>query len=165
LKTMTKRLYEAMFLVDSSLAASDWDGIGKTITSLLERSGAEIVSLKRWDERKLAYDIQGKSRGTYILCFFRADGGKVQDIERDVRLSERIMRVLVLTAESREADVHKDTPATLAEKRAAPAPAAAPRDVAEEPDEREESEDAEAAEESDSSDEPVDEESANKGGE
>ena len=111
-----KKLYEAMFLVDSAEAASDWEGINKLITSIFERADAEIVSLKKWDERKLAYTIKRQIRGTYILCYFRVDGGKIKDIERDVRLSERIMRVLILKAEHlTEQDIEKETPATKIE--------------------------------------------------
>lgn len=97
-----KRLYEAMFLVDSAQAGKDWDAVVTTIKTVFERAEAEIVSLRKWDERKLVYEIEGKTRGTYILVFFRADGEKIQGIERDVRLSERIMRVLILNAESRK---------------------------------------------------------------
>ncbi len=112
-----KKLYEAMFLVDSAEAASDWDGINKLITGILERTGAEIVSTKKWDERKLAYTIKKQTRGTYILCYFKADGGKIKDIERDVRLSERVMRVLILRADHlTERDIAKEPPAMNPEK-------------------------------------------------
>ena len=113
-----KKLYEAMFLVDSAQAASDWDGIIGAIETILKRAEAEIVSMKKWDERRLAYDIQKKSRGTYILCYFRADGQKISAIERDVKLTERIMRVLILSAETRsQEDVDKATPAEQVESR------------------------------------------------
>ena len=113
-----KKLYEAMFLVDSAQAASDWDGITGAIETILKRAEAEIVSMKKWDERRLAYDIQKKSRGTYILCYFRADGQKISAIERDVKLTERIMRVLILSAETRsQEDVDKATPAEQVENR------------------------------------------------
>jgi small subunit ribosomal protein S6 len=109
LKTVAKNLYEAMFLVDSNLAGSDWDGVLATIKNILERAQAEIVSLRKWGDRRLAYEINHKNKGTYILCYFRADGNRIQDIERNVRLSERIMRVLILNAENRKIeDIKKD---------------------------------------------------------
>ena len=118
METVVKKLYEAMFLVDSAQAAADWDAVIATIKNVLERAEAEIVSIRKWDERKLAYAINGKTRGTYILCYFRADGGRIREIERDVQLSEQIMRVLILSAEAREKeDIEKDTPAMQAEKR------------------------------------------------
>jgi small subunit ribosomal protein S6 len=111
-----------MFLIDPALAAQDWDGVNQTIRTILERAEAEIVSMRKWDERKLAYNIRGRTRGTYILCYFRAGGDKIQEIERDVRLSERIMRVLVLNAEHiTQQDIEKATPAMRLEQQMTPA--------------------------------------------
>jgi small subunit ribosomal protein S6 len=101
LETVVKKVYEAMFLVDSA-EAQNWDEIIATITTMLEKTEAEIVSIEKWEERRLAYEIKGKSRGTYILCYFKADGDRIHEVERDVQLSERIMRVLILSAETRE---------------------------------------------------------------
>ncbi len=130
METVVRKLYEAMFLVDSA-QAQNWDAIITTITTILEKAEAEIVSTKKWDDRKLAYEINGKTRGTYVLCYFRADGERIRDIERDVQLSERIMRVLILSPETREKQdiesdlisqkdgemgTQKDTPAMQVEK-------------------------------------------------
>jgi ribosomal protein S6 len=100
-KQANKKLYEAMFLVGSSRAARDWDGTLKAIRTILERAGCRIVSLDKWDERKLAYEVRGHGRGTYILSFFEADASRISGIERDVLLSERILRALVLRVDSR----------------------------------------------------------------
>ena len=97
--TATTKLYEGMFLVDSALAGSDWDAVLQTIKSILQKAEVEILWLQKWGEKKLAYEVKHKGRGTYILCYFRADGGRIRDIERDVRLSERIMRALILRAD------------------------------------------------------------------
>ncbi len=111
-----KKLYEAMFLVDSA-QTTDWDKIIATLGTVLKRADGEIVSMRKWDERKLAYEIDGKTRGTYILSYFRADSGKVREIEKAVQLSEQIMRVLILSAEtSGKEDVEKETRAMKAEE-------------------------------------------------
>jgi small subunit ribosomal protein S6 len=103
------KLYEAMFLVDSAEAATEWEGVTAAIKNILEKAEADIVSIRKWDDRKLAYEINGKGKGTYILCYFRAEGSKLRDIERDIQLSERIMRVLILCAEQRQAeDIKRD---------------------------------------------------------
>lgn len=116
METAVKKLYEAMFLVDSALA-SDWDAVVKTIEKILKRSDAEMVSIRNWAERKLAYEIDHKSRGTYVLCFFRADGSAITKIENDVQLSEQILRVLILSTEARdEKDIEKDMHGTPDEK-------------------------------------------------
>lgn len=116
METAVKKLYEAMFLVDST-QASDWDAVVKTIETVLKRSDAEIVAIRNWAERKLAYEIDHKTRGTYVLCFFRADGSSIPNIEKDVQLSEQIMRVLILSAETREKEALEES-ATLPESEA-----------------------------------------------
>lgn len=116
METAVKKLYEAMFLVDSA-QASDWDALVKTIENILKRSGAEIVAIRNWAERKLAYEIDQKSRGTYVLCFFRTDGSTIPKIENDVQLSDKILRVLILSTEAREEkDIEKDMHGTPDEK-------------------------------------------------
>ena len=116
METITKQLYEGMFLVDVAKASSDFDGVVSAITKILERSEAEIVSIKKWDDRKLAYDIKGQSRGVYILCYFKVDGTKIHEIEKNMRLSEQVMRLLILNAElMSQEDINKETPAAKAE--------------------------------------------------
>ena len=105
----TKRLYEAMFLVDSAQAGSDWDGTLAAINRVLERAEVDVLSIRKWADRKLAYEIGHKGRGTYILAFFNADPLKIASIEKDVNLSEQIARVLVLSTEGRpEACIRRD---------------------------------------------------------
>jgi small subunit ribosomal protein S6 len=96
LETGVKKLYEVMFLIDSAEAAKDWDGIIELVTKMLNKIDAQILSLKKWDERPLAYSIKRCSRGTYILAYFKADGLRITELERDVLLSERVMRALIL---------------------------------------------------------------------
>jgi len=118
LKTVTKKkLYEAMFLVDSADAGSDWDGVIGSITKVLKRAKVDIVSIKKWDDRRLAYEIKSFARGTYILCYFRSDGQSNHQIETAVQLSERIIRVLILCVDwMTDEDIEKDTPAIKEEK-------------------------------------------------
>ncbi len=112
METAVKKLYEGMFLVDSAEAARDWDGVIEGITKILNRAEAEIVSLRKWDERPLAYSIRRCNRGTYILTYFRAEGQKIRDIERDVLLSELVMRALILRADHiTEEDIEKQSSA------------------------------------------------------
>ena len=116
LETDVKKLYEGMFLIDSTEAAKDWEGILEFIKKMLTKVDAEIISIRKWDERGLAYPIKRVNRGTYILVYFKVDGQKISDIERDVQLSDRVMRVLILRAEHiSEADAAKEPSAAREE--------------------------------------------------
>ncbi|MBN1457736.1 MAG: 30S ribosomal protein S6 [Sedimentisphaerales bacterium] len=106
--------------MDSSQAASDWAGVTASIEKAFSRAGADVVEMKKWDERRLAYDVKGKSRGTYILAYFNCDPLKISSIERDVRLSESIVRVLILrTDKMSKEDIEKEVPFVVAERKAA----------------------------------------------
>ncbi len=71
----------------------------KTIRNIIERHGGQILLLKKWDERKLSYEIEGNKRGTYIVSFFKAARSAVVHMERDVQLSEAVLRVQFLKAD------------------------------------------------------------------
>jgi len=116
--TVNRKLYEGMFLVDSAQAA-DWDATKSVIEGILKRADAEITEMKKWDDRRLAYEVDGKSRGTYILCYFKADCDKIQDVEKAVQLSDHVMRVLILTTDQMtEEDMKRETPLVKAEREA-----------------------------------------------
>jgi small subunit ribosomal protein S6 len=117
LSTAVKRLYEGLFLVDSNEAASDWQGVVGAIEKVLSRAEAEVVSLRKWEERKLCYDVKKRGRGTYILVYFNVDTSKITSIERDVQLSEQILRVMILTTDRMtQEDIDCETPQAVSER-------------------------------------------------
>jgi small subunit ribosomal protein S6 len=132
--------YEAMFLLSTAQAA-DFAGAIAHINEILARGHAEVVAMKKWDERRLAYEIAGNKRGVYILAYFKAPNESLSHIERDCRLSEKLMRSLILRAdnttleEMQASDGRKEleVEAKLRAERAvtAPAEAAAPAATAE----------------------------------
>ena len=90
--------YEGMFLFGASAAQEPQNAIN-IIRGMIEKHGGQVLVLKRWDERKLAYEVEGQKRGTYFIAYFKAPGSAVAPIERDVKLSEQVLRVLVTKAE------------------------------------------------------------------
>jgi len=133
-----------MFLIDSAEAAKDWDGIIELATKMLNKIDAQIISLKKWDERPLAYSIKRCARGTYILSYFKADGRKITELERDVLLSERIMRALILRVDhlteeeiiKKMTEVRAPAPVAVDDTVAQNEPAAAGTDVAGNPEQQ-----------------------------
>ena len=91
--------YEAMFLLPPG-AAMDQDGTGlRLCRSMIERHGGQVIVIKRWDERKLSYEVNGQKRGVYVIAYFRAPGAAVAALERDVKLSDDVLRVMVTKAD------------------------------------------------------------------
>jgi len=86
--------YEGMFLLPS--ITGDFETAAQPVRNILERYGAEILTFKPWDDRKLAYEIAGHRRGLYVLCYFRLNTDKVREVEHDCHLDEQVLRVLIL---------------------------------------------------------------------
>src|SRR5580704_3965991 len=95
--------YEAMFLLGSG-HASDLDAAQKLVRGMVERHEGKPIVLKKWDERKLAYEIRGEKRGLYIICFFTAPAEAVAPITRDVELSDDVLRVIITKADHLNAE-------------------------------------------------------------
>ncbi|MCA9294275.1 MAG: 30S ribosomal protein S6 [Phycisphaerales bacterium] len=94
-----KALYEAMFLV-SQAEAHDFGSIVEHIKDILTTRGhVDMIAMRKWDERRLAYEIKGQKRGVYFLVYFEADPVHIEPIERACNISERIMRVLLTRAD------------------------------------------------------------------
>lgn len=90
--------YEAMFLLSASYA-SDVDGAVKMCRGVVEKHQGEVLVAKKWDERKLSYEIGKAKRGLYVIVYFKAPSSAVSGLERDVKLSEEFIRVLVTKAD------------------------------------------------------------------
>ena len=111
-------MYEGMFLLDAGQPS--FETASEPVISVLHRSKAEIVSIKPWDERRLAYQIAGRNHGLYVLTYFNVDPQRIQEIEHDCQLDERIVRsLLVRRDELTDEELNAETPATASKKRAA----------------------------------------------
>lgn len=92
---MAKDKYEGMFLFPGSASAEE--SIKRT-RDIIEKHGGQIAVIKKWDERKLAYEIKKQKRGLFVLAYFSGPGAAIAPITRDVNLSDDILRVLITDA-------------------------------------------------------------------
>jgi len=127
-------LYEGLLLLSQPAAASDFGGTIEFIRQAFERAEADVIAMRKWDERRLAYTIKGQKRGTFILTYFRARGSQIPNIERDFNLSEQVLRSLILRSdhlgETELELARKDADLTLEADLRGEAPEARPRDKA-----------------------------------
>ena len=80
-------------------AAADFNALIEHINHLFERANATVVAMKKWDERRLAYEIDKQKRGVYILAYFTCATDQVAQLERDAQISDQVMRLMVTTAD------------------------------------------------------------------
>lgn len=105
--------YEAMFVFSQSVSV-DFQGVVDHVKDILNKNGGSIIAMKKWDERRFAYEIDKQKRGLYILVYFSAEGPSMLAINRAADLSEKVLRHLVTRAdhltidEMKAADGQKD---------------------------------------------------------
>ncbi len=101
---MAANTYECMLLLDPNKVSGDIPTAAKQLHTILERHQAEVLASRQWDERRLAYPIKGHKKGLYYLTYFRVEGKKLVEIERDFALSELILRTLTLKVDPKLVD-------------------------------------------------------------
>jgi len=112
-----KKTYEGMFLVDAG--NPDFDASSQPVRTVLSRSEAELLAIKPWDERRLAYEIKGRKRGLYVLTYFKLDPAKVAELERDAELNEGVLRMLLLRRDHvTDEQINAQTPAMSGDRTA-----------------------------------------------
>jgi ribosomal protein S6 len=85
----------------------------------MERAEAELIFCGKWDERRLAYRIKGRKRGVDVLTCFETSPDKIAGLERDAKISEDILRLLVLRADGVTREMLEEACAARGEERVA----------------------------------------------
>ena len=111
---MTNRLYECLFLLDSSKAAADPEVAQQNLHHLLEKHGAEILISRPWDEnRKLAYSIrrqnQTHKKGYYYIIYYRLPSKNQIPLESDLRINELVIRHMTSAIDPKWEETMLDT--------------------------------------------------------
>ncbi len=96
--------YEAMFLFDPTFGSAI-ENCESEVNRLMERAEGEILFIGKWDERRLAYRINGRKRGVYMLVYFKAPSDKIAGLQRDAQISEELLRLMVVRADGVSRDM------------------------------------------------------------
>ena len=94
------RIYEIMYLLDNNAVRAGWKEAKAAATALIEKHGGKVLSARRWDERKLAYPIRQRRRGTYLLAYGELGAQSVATLRRELDLTESVLRYLILQVEA-----------------------------------------------------------------
>ena len=123
---MFAREYELIWIVRPDVAEDDLAAIAERTSAVVTTAGGAILEVDEWGQRKLAYDIQKFSKGHFVRLHFVAQADVIAEMERTLRIDDRILRFLTVKLEDR---VEQETrivemAAKLAEKASQiPAPA------------------------------------------
>jgi small subunit ribosomal protein S6 len=114
----TKRQYEVVFIVDPTAddeVAKLTDGFKQIVTD----QGGVVTKAETMGKRQLAYEILHHKDGTFVLLEIEGSGREIAELERRMRVSDRILRYITVRVDEdrRRADKLKDRRARKAAKR------------------------------------------------
>lgn len=96
--------YEGMFIFDPNRYAREPEAVSQQVAALIARFGGEVLVSRLWEERRLAYPINGMRKGVYWITYFKLESRKLHELCEAARISESIMRSLILRVDPRIAD-------------------------------------------------------------
>jgi len=97
-------VYEGLFILDSVQYAREPDTLSHQINQMIESAGGEVLVSRLWEERRLAYPIQGHRKGAYWLIYFRLDSSRLTEVHRASQLNEAILRFMFVKIDPRLVD-------------------------------------------------------------
>ena len=124
--------YEMIYIIDADLEEAARKELIEKVSALITNNGGEIEKVdETWGKRRLAYAIDYKTEGWYVLVNFKAPVELPRELERNLQINENVLRYLVikLVAPVEEAPAAEEA-APAAE--AAPVAEEAPAEAAEE---------------------------------
>lgn len=88
--------YEAMYVITPELEDEAVKGIIEKYTGIITANDGEIEKVDEWGRRRLAYPINYKTEGYYVLTTFAAASELPRELERNLNNDEGILRFLVV---------------------------------------------------------------------
>lgn len=85
-----------MYIINPNVLEEGREALIFKVTELLTVNGANILKTDKWGERKLAYLIDKKKTGFYVLTTFEIDGTKLAEVESKLNITEDVMRYIIV---------------------------------------------------------------------
>ena len=117
--------YEMIYIIDTDLEETARKELIEKVSALITNNGGEIEKIdETWGKRRLAYAINYKTEGWYVLVNFKAPVDLPRELERNLQINENVLRYLVIKLVEKKASVKPRA------ERPAPAPVEAPAEEA-----------------------------------
>lgn len=91
-----KRTYEMIFIVDPEAADDEVMRMSEGVQKVITSQGGSIVKTEMMGKRQLAYEINHKKDGTYVLLEVEGSGAEIAEVERRMRVNDQILRYMTV---------------------------------------------------------------------
>ncbi|MDE0780514.1 MAG: 30S ribosomal protein S6, partial [Alphaproteobacteria bacterium] len=105
-------LYEHVFIVRQDVSGTQVDELIEAFTGVVETGDGKVIETESWGLRNLAYRIKKNRKGHYVMMNIDAPSDVINELERQQRIHEDILRYLSLRV-----DKHEETPSVMMQGR------------------------------------------------
>ncbi len=95
-------LYESVFIARQDVSSQQVEGLTENFGKIIADNGGEIAKSEYWGLRNLAYRIKKNRKGHYVLFNIDAPPAAIQEFERNMRISEDVLRYLTIRVDELE---------------------------------------------------------------
>jgi small subunit ribosomal protein S6 len=95
------RKYETFFIVDPDLPDDTNTVVDDKVKSVVTSNGGTVIAYTPWGKKKLAYPVNKRTRGLYVLMEYVGGPELVAELERNMRLDERVLKFITVKLEER----------------------------------------------------------------
>ena len=92
--------YEVMFIIDPVLEDEKKDATVETVQQIINADG-EVSKVDVWGMKKLAYPIQKKNDGYYVVVEFKASEDLPKELDRRLKISDNVMRHMIINKDEK----------------------------------------------------------------
>jgi small subunit ribosomal protein S6 len=123
--------YELTYIIDTALEETARKELIEKISGLIASNGGEVEKVdETWGKRRLAYAINYKTEGWYVLVTLKAPAELPREIERNLQINENVIRYLIVKLEEKHTNVKPRAVRPVAPVAAPAEEAAAPAETA-----------------------------------
>ena len=90
------RTYEVIFIVEPEVADDDVMKLSESVQKIITSQGGNITKTEMMGKRQLAYEINHKKDGTYVLLEVEGSGKEIAEVERRMRVNDQILRYMTV---------------------------------------------------------------------
>ena len=95
-------LYETVWIARQDITAAQVEAMTETFAAIITEKGGTVVKTEQWGVRTLAYKINKNRKGHYVMYHLDASPEAVAEMERQMGLSEDVLRLLTTRVEAHE---------------------------------------------------------------
>ena len=115
--------YELIYIIDTAVEEAARQELIEKFNGIIAANGGEVVKVEEWGKRRLAYAINYKTEGYYVLMYIQGPSELPRELERNFKINDKVLRYLVIRYEG-ELPAKREPLKPYVAREAAPAQAA-----------------------------------------